>query len=532
MIAFSVGATAAGLAATVAAIPIAALAAGIVVLGVGFMTVSAAATLGAVSLRLIAAALPRIATFGLSGSVAITALGGALAVFAVGAATAGLGAGAAALGFGTLALAATAANLVFAPLAVEMTACATSVAIIAASAQTAASGITGLSSTSAGIIGSMAKLALAFPPVALALAPFAVAATAASVANAALAVSSAGAAVSIGLESVSATALGLAMIGASLGMTQFKTTSFGMDSAAQRGSEAFKILSVSAQAFVVVITALSDPFVQVSSASTAMAKALISSNSSLGLLNNMLMQTNVQMMMFGNTTTTTIGIVRTSFVTAIMAMINIVNGQMLRLPGLMFLQLMASANKIDLWQILLVQKGTTASQALTSTVINGLSSLVSGMEFIGMEVVNGLWVGMDSRWSWLEDQARAKAKSLVDSMAKELKIGSPSKIVANRVGQWLPPGIEQGFSEAMPDTVNKIRGQMSELVESMASTVGTSHYSFGKVAGNYALAGSGGNVYYDYSQHQNNEYQVPVVTPSETAKANREAFRKLVGGVK
>ena len=47
-----------------------------------------------------------------------------------------------------------------------------------------------------------------------------------------------------------------------------------------------------------------------------------------------------------------------------------------------------------------------------------------------------------------------------------------------------------------------------------------------------ALNNGGTTVYNDNHQEQENNYHVPVATPAETAKSQREAFRKMAGGVK
>ncbi len=41
-----------------------------------------------------------------------------------------------------------------------------------------------------------------------------------------------------------------------------------------------------------------------------------------------------------------------------------------------------------------------------------------------------------------------------------------------------------------------------------------------------------GNTYVEEKFEQHNEYHVPVATPSEVSKSQREAARKLLGGVK
>lgn len=43
---------------------------------------------------------------------------------------------------------------------------------------------------------------------------------------------------------------------------------------------------------------------------------------------------------------------------------------------------------------------------------------------------------------------------------------------------------------------------------------------------------TGGDTYIDEHIEQENNYHTPVATPSEVSKAQREAARKLLGGVK
>ena len=74
------------------------------------------------------------------------------------------------------------------------------------------------------------------------------------------------------------------------------------------------------------------------------------------------------------------------------------------------------------------------------------------------------------------------------------------------------------------------------MVEGMRAAVTANAGSFSVraagSAGRLALAGGGTTVYNDYHTEQENTYNVPVATPSEVAKTQREALRKMVGGVK
>lgn len=161
----AVGAAALGTALTAGAVGFIAFGAAIVLVGVG-------AVIAAAALQMVAAVLPTIATYGLSGALAITALGGAMTVFAAGAALAGgaaivLGAGliVAAAGIalaGAAALVAAAGVLALAAgatvLAAGIILCAASVTMLAGVFPAASAGAMLLLSTFAALVGVTAGL--------------------------------------------------------------------------------------------------------------------------------------------------------------------------------------------------------------------------------------------------------------------------------------------------------------------------------------------------------------------------------------
>ncbi|MFF2405724.1 phage tail tape measure protein [Streptomyces sp. NPDC058092] len=64
----------------------------------------------------------------------------------------------------------------------------------------------------------------------------------------------------------------------------------------------------------------------------------------------------------------------------------------------------------------------------------------------GKNIVEGLWKGIQSMGSWLKGQLTSFARNLVPGpIAKALGIASPSKVMANVVGRWIPAGIVQGI---------------------------------------------------------------------------------------
>ncbi|WP_125513785.1 hypothetical protein [Streptomyces sp. WAC 01529] len=77
----------------------------------------------------------------------------------------------------------------------------------------------------------------------------------------------------------------------------------------------------------------------------------------------------------------------------------------------------------------------------------------------GKDVVRGLWRGIKSMGSWLKDTLIGWAKDIIPGpIADALDIGSPSKVMANEVGRWLPPGIVEGAEDAQPAMQRSLRG--------------------------------------------------------------------------
>ncbi|MFF1417477.1 phage tail tape measure protein [Streptomyces sp. NPDC058280] len=78
-----------------------------------------------------------------------------------------------------------------------------------------------------------------------------------------------------------------------------------------------------------------------------------------------------------------------------------------------------------------------------SGALGNLGSLLYGK---GMDVVRGLWNGISSMGGWLKSQLTSFARNMVPGpIAKALGIASPSRVMADVVGRWIPAGVIQGI---------------------------------------------------------------------------------------
>ncbi|WP_329187052.1 phage tail tape measure protein [Actinacidiphila glaucinigra] len=94
-----------------------------------------------------------------------------------------------------------------------------------------------------------------------------------------------------------------------------------------------------------------------------------------------------------------------------------------------------------------------------SRAVGSLGSLLYGK---GQDVVLGLWNGIKSMGGWLRDTLTGWAANLVPGpIARALGIASPSKVMANVVGRWIPAGIVEGIVQGEPE----LEAKMSTLVK-------------------------------------------------------------------
>ena len=221
--------------------------------------------------------------------------------------------------------------------------------------------------------------------------------------------------------------------------------------------------------------------------------------------------------------------------TAASNMLSKVSSTLQQLPSKVWDYLSQAAQKVVTWGTQLAQKGAAAATQLFNSIVNGLSSLPSKMAEIGSNIVSGIWNGISSGWNWLTNKVSNLANSLLDAAKDALGINSPSKEFADEVGRWIMPGVGKGLDKSMPATLKDMKAKAGELVSAMRAemsasvgqlSVGASH------AAGLRMAGAGTTVYNDNRMEQSNTYNVPVATPSEVAKKQREALRNMVGGVK
>lgn len=94
-------------------------------------------------------------------------------------------------------------------------------------------------------------------------------------------------------------------------------------------------------------------------------------------------------------------------------------------------------------------------------ILSGISALWD----VGKAIVEGVWDGISGAFDWLWDKVCDFFGGIVDGVLDFLGIGSPSKLFADEIGQWIPKGLAVGI-EANTDSVQKAIDDMNDIVVS------------------------------------------------------------------
>lgn len=153
-----------------------------------------------------------------------------------------------------------------------------------------------------------------------------------------------------------------------------------------------------------------------------------------------------------------------------------------------------------------------------SALVRTFSSLIGQFVGIGADIVKGLWKGIGSVKNWI----LSKIKGFVGDITKGIKgffgIKSPSKVMADEVGKWLPVGLAEGIEDNIKP-VSKAMDKLGELTTgTLESQIRVSSLGAMNVQG---LSNSNG-----ITQHITINSPTEL-SPSETARQVKNASRNL-----
>ena len=135
------------------------------------------------------------------------------------------------------------------------------------------------------------------------------------------------------------------------------------------------------------------------------------------------------------------------------------------LPGQIWNVLSNAIGKVAEFVVKMGSKGIEAAKSLWNGIVDTLVGLPGKMADIGKNIVEGIWNGIKNAKDWLLSKIGDFANGVVDGIKGFFGIHSPSKVMRDAIGKFLPPGIAVGFEVAMP----KAQKSMNKELEKMTS---------------------------------------------------------------
>ena len=165
-----------------------------------------------------------------------------------------------------------------------------------------------------------------------------------------------------------------------------------------------------------------------------------------------------------------------------------------QLPSRLWSLLLSALSRVTSFVSQMGAKAHQAASNFISRITSGLASLPSRLVSIGRNAVQGLINGLMSGAGALWNAAQSLASKAWNGMKAALGIHSPSKVMAEEVGQWIPKGVTVGIEANAGNTLKAIKDYAQSLVQEIDTN---------KFLGEVNMATSGININTEGSNNNN-----------------------------
>lgn len=110
--------------------------------------------------------------------------------------------------------------------------------------------------------------------------------------------------------------------------------------------------------------------------------------------------------------------------------------------------------------MLVIDRLKEAGESMINKIKAAISAKIAEIKDIGKNIVEGLWNGINDKVQWLKDKISGFVGDVTSWLKKFFGIASPSKVMADQVGKWLPLGMAKGIEDNI--------GAVTSAVDDMA----------------------------------------------------------------
>lgn len=101
---------------------------------------------------------------------------------------------------------------------------------------------------------------------------------------------------------------------------------------------------------------------------------------------------------------------------------------------------------------------------IIGAIVKGLLKGLAAIGMVGQQLVEGLWNGIKNAGQWLYEKLSGWVSDILGWIKGLFGIHSPSKVFADEIGKFIPPGITLGVEQAMPRAMRDMGEELSALV--------------------------------------------------------------------
>ena len=98
-----------------------------------------------------------------------------------------------------------------------------------------------------------------------------------------------------------------------------------------------------------------------------------------------------------------------------------------------------------------------------------IKQAIKGLAAIGGQIIAGLWNGIKDKAKWLKDKIKGFVGNVKTWLKKFFKIGSPSRLMADEIGKWIPEGIAVGIEGNMRGLERTVNGMADATVPDIST---------------------------------------------------------------
>lgn len=109
---------------------------------------------------------------------------------------------------------------------------------------------------------------------------------------------------------------------------------------------------------------------------------------------------------------------------------------------------------------------------LVSSVVNVVKGLPGKIASVGSQLVQGIWKGISASTTWIKNKIKGWVGDVTSFLKRLFGIESPSKLMADEIGRWLPPGIAAGVDRNAKIATNAMARLSDDMVDAAEPDIG------------------------------------------------------------